>query len=331
MPFLTINGYTVPVINGSPRRRIPTVGPRSRSFRGQIRDARRGARRMWDIEALFLDFDDAESLAHLVLGEGHHFGWGTDGGLQASTGLMPEPGAGAVYLSDTNLVTFVGGAQGDIFLRYDAQLIDSDWTIAWVENVGGAKFAARRSDGAGFFDGSRDDSTGRLNGPSNFLVDVVDEVLTIGINVPSATGQILHPLDALSWIASDGMIAEWGASISDVSSMAALPTVKISGDIIEEDQTLCVGQISGLDYIQKPTAVPGVGWVNNAKILKFSLIEVPKTWSPDASPVSDIVADTPFNTGEWDNTPNPNLSFDFDTPTNLAEATFNNGWDGTPP
>jgi hypothetical protein len=236
---------------------------------------------MWDVEALFQDFQDAESLSNLILGQGHHFGW--TGGPESSTGLMPDPlpstavGVGVKFTGGSS-ARFCGGVQGDIFLRYDTQLIDSDWTIIWMES--GSAVCVRRSDGAGFFNGIRDDETGRINGPSRFVADVVDGSAVFGVDAALASGQFMFPADVFPWFASDGMIAEWSANLTTVGSkyVGDTPVLRIAGDIIEEDNAFCVGEITGEDYIQKPKNVPGVGWVNNAKIVKFALMETPETW-----------------------------------------------------
>ena len=285
MSFLNIQGWTVPVTNATPKRRLmKTGGGRSTSFRGMSRDPRRGVRRMWDVTACFLDFDEGDALIHLIQGEGHlvHF----KDGLEASTGLMPDPGHELIVVDpdasnsfgDLGAATVFQGVQGQCFLTYDAQLADDCWTLVWWDVQGGWVPMTKRSDGAGWRAGVRDDTAGSPGGSSDFFVEVQGGKVCWIIDNPSG-GQVVDDFTMLPWVAPESMILDWHAMSNP---FGPFPVLRVEGDIIEEDFAFCVGEVTGVDFIQKSTQVPGIGWVNNAKVVKFALMEVPEGFVRDA-------------------------------------------------
>jgi len=96
--FLTLNGLDVGAADATPRRSIRRAGRRGRSFRGALRDAHRSRRRTWDCQTCYQAFSDADPLERWLWGEGHLID--LSDGLQASTGLIPEPTYGGFVTID---------------------------------------------------------------------------------------------------------------------------------------------------------------------------------------------------------------------------------------
>ncbi|ADO68697.1 conserved uncharacterized protein [Stigmatella aurantiaca DW4/3-1] len=92
MPFLTLNGLTVPVVEG--RRRQVSIGQDSRAFSGAYRLGRRAVRREWEFRTGPLSLDESEALRRLIMGDGHVLSFDTDN--YTSRGLGQASGAGVL-------------------------------------------------------------------------------------------------------------------------------------------------------------------------------------------------------------------------------------------
>ena len=279
MPALRINGMQVAVASMSAARKLSKVGKRGRSFRGQVRDAQRGVRRSWEVEAVIQDPDSADPFIRMINGEGHMVD--LSDGLQASTGLNPRPGhanltmrpatVGAwgrgVLRIDTSLI----GSDG-LIAAYDIQCRDNDWTVLlWTYSNGVWTGSARRADGKGYRAGVRNDNAFlRVNSPEGLFVNVVEGVVELYRDFTA--GSFIHADDLvlLPYSLSEAQMAmvtaynqKWGPA----------PVLCVSGDLIGSD-TFCMGNVTGVQIVQKPVPYPGLGWINNAKIIKFTLSEM---------------------------------------------------------
>jgi hypothetical protein len=279
MAFLSPNGITIPVFDASPSRSLERKGSRRRSLRGEVHDLSRGSRRAWKMTACFIGvghgYEDGDAFEHLVQGEGHYLGFAN--GLQASTGLQPMPGHAGITWNPANGFGGVPGyldTTGTVRLQYDAQLGD-DWTVvcrdssaAWA--ISGLAF----TDAGGWDDTTERTSLADINSFSSMNFEVVDGVLTIS----SGMGSGLDDLVILPWRATGSMLQTWAAL--GTAEWGPLPVLRVTGDVIAEDHAFMVGEVNGVRYVGKGSVSGSVStaWVNNAKIVDFTLHEVPPSF-----------------------------------------------------
>lgn len=283
MPFLTLNGHTISVFNATPRKTLTQKGSARRSFKGQIRDSRRNIRRAWRMDACFLDYEEAVSLENVIDGVGHYIGF-TDG-LEATTGLNPQPGFGAFILDlslaipSTSISSGIRSAADPSFIiEYNAQLI-SKWTVQWRETTDGTNWSiiTERSDGAIWADGVRNDSYVSLA-----TLGVASGVATF----TDGNGDLeaMTDLAILPYEVTEDHILSWHSSTRPFSP---LPVLRVEGDITQESVIWAVGNISDIKYIQKPREYPGIGWLNNAKVISFELGEVNESFISDTGYIQE--------------------------------------------
>ena len=276
MPFLTVNGFTVQVFDGSHEKQPIRRGGRRRSFRSQMRDGRRGVRNRHEFRTCFMDFDDAETFINVVNGLGHLIYFRD--GFQATSGLMPVVNQLSSVRFDFTQVPFAGFPNGSLYgdsgsdcqFSYDAQLRDDDWTIFWMEydvNEPGYVFQTSRSDLAHWRDGVRTDA--QFGGGVEWKLKVVAGHVHLS-TVGADSGQ-LHHMAFLPYRASDRFIETWHAL---TQPWGPTPSLRVTGDVLRTDRELFFGEVTGVDIIQKPTAIPGIGWVNNSKVISFALDEI---------------------------------------------------------
>lgn len=224
---------------------------------------------------------EAEAFERLVQGEGHYFSFAD--GLQASTGLNPMPGYNAVVINFNNgLAGLPGYLRGLILpnIEYDAQL-GEEWTIIFRDGLGGGEFvdtgAALRSDGFYVLNGGASSGTWYPGSwPTTLEVDVVDGVLRL-----SGTGSNVDDLVILPFRASESMMNALTEDSGGDPMWGPLPVHRITGDVIAEDHAFMVGEVTGVRFVQKPQEVSGnvsTMWVNNAKLVDFTLAEVPRAF-----------------------------------------------------
>jgi hypothetical protein len=86
VPFLALNGWTVPVVPGGGRQPV-IVGDDGRSFAGTLMRDRRVIKDRWRFTSSIQQAIDALALRGLLLGLGHNWRW--DGDLYSGKGLVP--------------------------------------------------------------------------------------------------------------------------------------------------------------------------------------------------------------------------------------------------
>ena len=128
--FLTINGWTVPVVKGGGSRAMEAfLETSSRSLAGQLSTTDRGQKPRLACKTPPMDEIDALNLMGLLNGRGHHVSF-SDGMSAAGTGLGPDSGRQGAALDTAQKVygdfSLRVGSAGE--LEYDAQL-DDDYTI----------------------------------------------------------------------------------------------------------------------------------------------------------------------------------------------------------
>lgn len=117
MPYLALNGFTVPVRATGATFENLALGEAYRSFGGQLVPNRRSLSREFEIQTTVDTPGAARSLVGLVQGEGHKWAFNSD--LYSSKGLGPQAGY-AVTMSAT------GGVAGGGYVQ-----VTSAQTIGW--------------------------------------------------------------------------------------------------------------------------------------------------------------------------------------------------------
>ncbi len=281
MPFLRINGWTIPVANATPTHELTVTGRRDRSHRGQLRSSERFHRRRWNVKAVVKDHDDAHSIEGLVAGRAQFFDLAD--GLQAATGLMPlPPGAigGATILPGTtgafgDGVLSVPAATVGTVVAWDAQ-IGAEWTVMFMRSVAGDFLGhAVRSDGSSYVDGAASSTFGHpaASGGDGVYVRVTDGVAEI-VKDGTAADEIFDDVSILSYRASDSMLEQVTQEASLGLKFGPAPFVRCDGDLVGASSIICRGTVSGTEIVTKPSRLPLLGWVNNARIVSFTLEEV---------------------------------------------------------
>lgn len=279
MPFLTLNGHTFRVADNTAKRKVNRKGRRTRAYRGQMRDGTRGQRRQFSMQACFVDFDEAETIIHTINGEGHVVTFTR--GWEAATGLQPEVGrlegtyfdrSQSPFSSPFEQGCLVFEGDGDPVLRYDAQLCD-EYTIHWWQRVdaGDWQVCTFRDDALGYVDGVVDDDlfadTASATG-GNCRLYVTEGRL--GISGRAADPTRLHHLAILPWRASVSQIETWHAA---TKPWGHLPLLRAEGDMLLTDHEFFFGEVDNVEFVQHGRNVDGLGWVNNAQLVDFTLYE----------------------------------------------------------
>ena len=287
MPFLQINGITLPIVEI--QKDFTARGERTRSGRGQIRDTRRGHRETWRVDVCRRDYDWTTAMEAYLEGQAHVFD--LNDGIQASTGLQLAPG-----YTDLRPRPDLTGAFGNPgrfeltgtgqFACIDAQLDDLEWGLAWWENDGGGWVAYGRDwRGFGYNNGVRDDDVGALNGGTSALgVRVVNGMMVLQNNAGPTIG--LDDIIVCRFAPPAEFFEAWAAL---TVPHGAAPMMRVSGDF-HEDQTgelesYAFGEILSSDYIMggvNTTATKGeTEFVTNGKRLSFALDFVTDSFARD--------------------------------------------------
>lgn len=278
MPFLTLNGHTFRVVDGSAGRRVSMKGSRSRAYRGQMRDGTRGKRREWNLRTCFEVNGLAETMISTINGEGHLVRF-TDS-WDAATGLAPEVGVLAdVAFDPANAGPFTGFPPGCIqsegdstHFIYDFQARD-EWTLhAWYQVDGDPDWSVKtiRDDGARWENGTQNDALSSAFGNWNAIMK--DGRLTLA-GLGGDLTRLRH-LAMLPYRAHADFITSWHAS---TTPWGALPLLRMEGDIIATDHEFVFGEVTGVSYVSRGD-VEGFGWVNNSEVIDFRLTEYATTY-----------------------------------------------------
>ena len=206
--------------------------------------------------------------------------------------------------------------------------MNNDWTVLWSEkqfNTGvydslGWEFFAKRSDGTGYWNGVQDDIVGE-GGIASYTSFGVSEGEFTFRNDPSIN-YALDDLLILPWKCP----TSWMEALTLDSPMApklpAMPVLTARGDIIQEDFAYVVGEITGVDFIQRQSVVAGIGWVNNAMMIKARLSEVDPAYycvedrmEETVRPPGTLQPDYWFTAGDSDGSASANLTDRADVPS----------------
>src|SRR6478609_11927912 len=95
MPFLTLNGWTVPVATCTADHNL-TGGGERRAFDGTFHRHSLGGKRTWQVKTQLLPYTDLDTLRAIVGWQGIYIPLDTS--LASSSGLLPRPTAHATLV-----------------------------------------------------------------------------------------------------------------------------------------------------------------------------------------------------------------------------------------
>ncbi|QDE69453.1 hypothetical protein BHS09_22090 [Myxococcus xanthus] len=227
MPFLNLNGITVPVVEG--RRRQVSIGVDSRSFSGVYRLGRRATRQEWEFKTGPLSSVEALAFRGLIAGDGHALAF--DGDTFTSRGLASSIATGGIFQG----ARFGGGFELPIGVSCAwAMQLGPRWTTLHhlYDAAGGVWLQViNRSDGARWMQGTASASAGGLIVSSGSLS------LTGALNLRRFDDVVSLPFMAPdSWVPE---VALWHSA----RAWSALPYLTAGG-------AFCVGEAKVLGEVR---------------------------------------------------------------------------------
>lgn len=162
--FLRLLGWPVDVRDRSARASFERFGDLGAGFAGQRQRASRIAVRSLNVEATYVEADDADTLECLLEGRGQHMPFDLD--AHSSSGLGPDTAAAGAW-EIVPRPPMTDGMFGGGWLRvtssivWDTELPDDRWTVMFWRDVApasGAEHIVVRADGAKWLNGVRDDA-----------------------------------------------------------------------------------------------------------------------------------------------------------------------------
>lgn len=112
MPFLRLNGFTIPVAAGSVTPRFLEIGERARSFAGGLLTDRRARKRIWGMTATPQKELDAKAIEGLIAGLGHTWPYDYSDTARLTEDQFSSKGAGPAA-SSIGALRFGTAADGD--------------------------------------------------------------------------------------------------------------------------------------------------------------------------------------------------------------------------
>jgi len=231
MAFLEVNGWALPVVDGSVRvQPLSSNDDTSISIRGATQIPRRALRESWSFDTCFMDHLDGKTLAALAAGEGHVFDLST--GFEAQSGL-----SGLAALSSAGFQPGALGAFGRGVVTASASTgrmleIDTGHRGAWTILCSRKALSSRAwhtgalcSDGRGFLDGAPSSTFGRTFGTDPVVFEVNDGVVIA--TQQGAEAVAVDDLIFLPFAAGDGALAAW-TSTARTRKFGPLPFVRVS-------------------------------------------------------------------------------------------------------
>lgn len=191
MAFLTLNGITVQVADGSFKKDVDVVGGgRERALSGALRSTFIANKRKWSGATAPLPPAEAEAWRRLLLGECDAVGW--DANLYSGRGLPPAVSTGAARSSTAPVKFGLYLSVGTTPVVYNFAL-GAVWSYSvWRNNAGAWQHYIVRSDGAKWFAGGRNDATVAplaVDGTGNVTLPAsqkYDELVVFPFLVPDA-------------------------------------------------------------------------------------------------------------------------------------------------
>lgn len=233
MPFLSLNGITVPVVEG--RRRQVSIGVDSRSFSGVYRLGRRATRQEWEFKTGPLSSVEALAFRGLIAGDGHALAF--DGDTFTSRGLAPSIATGSLFQG----ARFGGGFELPLGVSCSwAMQLGARWTTLHhlFDATGGVWLQViNRSDGARWMQGTAAASAGGLIVSSGSLS------LTGAANLRRFDDVVALPFMAPdSWVPE---VALWHSA----RAWSALPYLS-AGGAFSVGETKVLGEVRDGEFVE---------------------------------------------------------------------------------
>lgn len=289
MPFLVLNGWTIPVEDDSVQMDREVIGEDTASFSGRILSDIRDDLPRWKITTAPLLADAAGALVALLLGRGHH--WSFDDGSASAAWQWSSKGLGASSIASAERATTSPAPRygaGRLLVEevlgavtWPAQL-PAAWTaMAWRRNYAGtawehvAETSAQGGTGACYVGGTAVavdpffTSAGYTGTPSWFRRETNGDFRLINISDAPAS---FDDLVILPFVAPLSLIQAVAAD----SAAFALPELRMTGDLVEPG--ISSERVIARDIKSKLVqAASGGAWRNNMHQITASLIAQPRT------------------------------------------------------
>ncbi len=275
MSYLTINGYALPVADGSVRGETEIIGQDERAFSGALLSDIRSYKRSWRVVTTPRLYAEAEAIHALLLGRGHAWDFEEAGGTNwgySSKGrtFTSQSGASRVtadpHFGSANLELSAGSSSVEWALD-----LPSTWTaMVWRDTGSGWAHYIETSDGDYYLDGVASIQEGW------FSVSGGD--FTLQHSGLSAVG--FDDLVVLPFVITAEMAAAFGTS---TEAFSALPELSLSGDVVGGDVISVIGRDLKTRDIQ---VALGGSWRNNAREVDVLLLEE-RTESTAVAPAPD--------------------------------------------
>jgi hypothetical protein len=271
LPFLTLNGWTVPVLDKTPSAGIAYHGELGPRFSNRPSRVRTAIPRNWTFTAKFGRIDWADTLICLLEGRGHHFPFDRDAWSRPhSLGPDADPAA-ALPPTNYEIVNTLTATPkfGYSFLRvkdgftviWDAELPDK-WTVmVWRREAGVWHHYAVRNDGSVWKNGSL---IGTPAVPWLVVSNGTVALVASGADEDFDDLVILPTTAAYEFIEANAAWAAAGNPFSD------LPYINLQGDFLEQDSVEALGSHMRSKFVQRGLSI---GWQNNEKKIEFTFEE----------------------------------------------------------
>lgn len=249
MPFLAINGWTVPVADGEARVSFDKLGAAQRSYNGVLRGTRRAKVRQWEVTTTIKTNANAIAFEASASGDGQV--WSFDNDLFSSKGLAPDAGYN-VTLSAT------GGKYGGYVqvssntnLTYSVDLGQVSWTMLVWKEEGGVYYHY----------GINSDGTQYKNGAVHSAVptDNVTEWFTGSTSSMSLRGKDIAGTNANAKY-DDFVVMPFTMPLAQIAAVYNLglahplaPQVLVSGDLLGGPGTgpvYAIGNVDSAEFVQ---------------------------------------------------------------------------------
>jgi hypothetical protein len=286
MPFLSVNGWSVPVASVQrPEREV--IGARGRAQSGVMRRGDRAQALILEAETPVMAAADANALEAMCLGRGFAFSL-NDGLYSQRTSLgpvagynaalhttSPTPKFGARYLK----VNSSGGACAWAFNLEETNV----WSAMWWHNHNNspsntwAHYCVVNNAGqwSVYVDGSLTygPSGTPPTSPGNFSASVSGNLLTFSllgkqVNGTNSANANFDDLVLLPWAVPAGLVA---AVVASTRAFPAPPFVEVSGDVVDGRVVLCAAEVTA-QAVER--AVIGGTWTNTLRSLSIRFEEV---------------------------------------------------------
>lgn len=236
--FLKINGIKVYVQHGTFDLDQEDIGETHRAEDGTPLFNRRATKRRWGYRTIVQPAATALALRDLVTGKGHVVSFENQN-LYSSKGLAPNSVGGNTGIISTAPgakfgTYYLHGHTSDNLVTWIAFTSTSPWTVGlWYYEAATWKHLVRRSDGAKWFNGVRNDA-----GATPFLT-VSNGVVSVG---EEGVDGKFDDLVMLPTSVPD----DWPAQMYAFNTaFPDLPSLKASGESIEQNATISVKGVAG--------------------------------------------------------------------------------------